>query len=135
MMITIPSEDAIRAMDGATLTELAWALEAHPALRCPLSDEGIARFLPGPWEPYQCLAQAEVVFRDLRAQGWMLSNSWRPMLPPARRGYLEAIQGLAHIGVHYGLSTEAHALLLVSVLAHAHAARRATTQGDARCHV
>lgn len=121
--------DEIRALDGPGLTQLAFTLGLAPcdpvgrpyfsAYTFPHSGKTIYHDAAGEvWEPDRFLAQADAVFRQLRARGWMLCNSWRPARCVGRQGYLEAINGLVHIGEHYtDARDEPLALLRCAVLA------------------
>lgn len=81
--MTIPEEATIRAMDGKTLTGLAWAIGLAPTRVEPLpgQEASFGLFLyDSPrrlnytllelWQPHADLAQADAVFRQLRALGW-----------------------------------------------------------------
>ena len=111
--------------DGATLTRAAWTLGLAPTSVEVIDLWTIDRREDSYWDcqqqcwwtPHLTLAQADAVWRRLRDQGWMLSNSWVPQRPPGRQGYLEAIKGGLHIGIHYTPTEEACALVRCAVLA------------------
>lgn len=65
--------DEIRALDGPALTRLAWELGLAPAGASVAG--GLVWFSSEAWEthtwtPHANLAQADAVFRQLRALGW-----------------------------------------------------------------
>ena len=114
---TLPDLHTLRTCDGATLARRAWYLGLAPPRVEPLDDGLWDHSTDGWWTPHLTLAQADAVWRLLRDQGWMLSDSWVPQRPPGRQGYLEAIKGGRHIGVHYTPTDEACALVRCAVLA------------------
>ena len=113
------TEQEIRAMDGEQLTQAAWALGLAPhgvrrsRVAATFFDEDERA-----WKPHERIAQADAVLRGLRTRGWIYSQSWVPQRPAQRRGYIEAVKGLRHLGEHYTDTTdEPLALLRVSVRA------------------
>ena len=128
---TFSRPEAIRAMDGPALTQLAWTLGLGPQDGKVDSDEDGCPLYRFPvhcpdtqgvdwcrWEPDGTPAQAHAVFAHLRARGWTTSCAWFG----DDRQY-----GEAWIGCHgrraYSVQwprdvpTEALALLLVACLA------------------
>lgn len=80
------TEAELRAIDGPTLTRLAWDLglappyatvdEEDPAMyRVPLFPEAPG-YDWGWWEPHENVAQADAVFRSLRDRGWDTDIQW-----------------------------------------------------------
>jgi hypothetical protein len=110
--MTHPMLDAatIRMLDGPRLAHLACMLGLAPA-GC----------LPGDaWAPHLDVAQAEGVLRTLRAQGWHTTVH----ADPWGTGTVIVSTGLPYVGPWQaqafgrpGEPTEAHALVLVAVLA------------------
>jgi len=72
----MPSPDDIRAMDGTALTRLAFDLGLHGLHGSSFTYEEVAVHTRSPWAPHVNLAQADAVFRQLRARGWMTSILW-----------------------------------------------------------
>ena len=115
----------IRAMDGPTLTQMAFDLGLAPEGStvykhhygtCILLDEDYGQR----WEPHENLQQSEAVFRRLRTKGWHCARSYSP-----HSGAVSCARGPIYdshvtITVHFGLGcadTEAMALLRCAVLA------------------
>lgn len=123
--MTIYTETDIRSMDDATLTQLAYDLGLAPASVSPYgTDLWICEQEAGPWEPSRNLAQAEALFRQLRARGWITRNTFDPsehrgsvtvMRPDTEPGTAD-LQTMCSAG-YATEREEARALVLVSVLA------------------
>lgn len=125
--------DEIRALDGAALTRLAWELHLEPHDLAGRRYFGWETRSWGDaaidacgtiWRPHERVDQADAAFRTLRARGWRrLTQNW-----DRGRGTIQAVKLLStppeparwhEITVEWPrpVETEAHALLLVSVLA------------------
>lgn len=133
MSTTIPTEQAIRVMDGETLTQLAYTLGLSPDDVQYVDDkksgwwrgetyQGV--FIPlQRWHPHDDLAQAREVFLDkLDSYGWTVSY-WR-------HGDVNVLS--AHAEARYdvyqkSVGDEAHGLLLCACLARAAQLRDAMT--------
>lgn len=79
--------DAIVQMDGPMLTRYALGLGLFAAVDDPgqtvavdIVTGDVSYFPPGDgetvWRPHADLAQADAVFRSLRARGWSTSDEW-----------------------------------------------------------
>jgi hypothetical protein len=122
-------ETTIRGLSGEAVTRLAYEYGLSPlgSDGTPLPvDLGASGFwlLPGktPWAPHTTMAQADAVLRRLRAQGW-----WTEVQGGHADGFarvsrdgteIEAVWPMTIKGAACkAAQAEAHALLLVSVLA------------------
>ena len=116
----MPTPDEIRVFDGPALTKLAWRLGLAPPGAWPWPYDVPSMGVDGAcWEPHLALAQADAVFRCLRARGWTTSVAW--FADDRQHGdVFAATQGRA-VGVHWprDVPTEALALLRCAVLARA----------------
>lgn len=124
----MPTPEAIRALDGPALDFLAYTLGLAPA-RLPAGISS-AWFATHAWHPHTILRQADAVFRRLRARGWNTSHEYHQIapcyIPQIKRGGCGCVAAYhpatgAHLFAQYrDEAQEAHALLLVSVLALCH---------------
>jgi hypothetical protein len=129
----MPSPDEIRALDGPALTRLAWEWGMAPSDVVPVDSPVHAPMFavkcqsPGlhtfwlPWAPSTDLAQADAVFRQLRARGWYCGTTWDPTGATTQVNVWHPSVGRqSHIAVRYGWEGENHealALLRCAVLA------------------
>lgn len=113
----------IEALDGPALTRLAWELGLAPQ-GTESKGQRILAYLtaltqpPVIWRPHEDVAQADAVFRGLRAHGW-----WTDVQGDADDGWCRATrEGVEEEQCWPSATapTEAHALVLVSILAVAH---------------
>ena len=119
-------EQAIRALDGAGLTRLAWTLglAPPPPPGLPTAWEGAEQIIfvfrgPQeyiPWEPHIALPQADAVFLSLRGRGWSTSVVW--WADSRQYGEAWASCSMRSHSVRWPLDvpSEEHALLLTAVL-------------------
>ena len=98
-------------LDGPALTLLAWELGLAPQHWTPIDK---------PWRPHEDLAQADAVFRGLRAHGWNTAVEW---YAPGAFGDISASHGSHMIKITWGSgedeTSEPLALLRCAVLARA----------------
>lgn len=140
------SPDAIRALDDADLTELAYTLgltwsSVEPAARVPCmgTDQGWCTWDPASemyhrWDPVTHVAQATALFRTLRTLGWHTHLA----ASPTGSGKVFVWRDLPDRGPRYGQAfglegepAEARALVLCAVLAAAHTAGGQEETGQA----
>jgi hypothetical protein len=137
-MDIIPTDTAIRTMDGPTLTRCAHQLGLAPAgVRLVTNagpipscyDEGRAVV----WEPHVDLTQADAVLRKLREYGWNTTVDWSAHYQFGTvSGYRDTEYVQSSWGEGEEVQTEAHALLLVACLIRAAQVGEAEACGDSR---
>jgi hypothetical protein len=131
----MPTPDVIRVLDGPELTKLAFQLGLGGATRKYVGKAGTRLAAPAAeddlldlWEPHENLAQADAVFRSLRARGWTTSVCW--FADDRQAGEVWAgTQGRRAVSVAWtgdDPAAEARALLLCTCLAVASAQEDAT---------
>ena len=117
------TQDDIRALNGPALTRLAWELGLAPQGSKALTFFGGERshyytHEETLWEPCENLVQADAVFRGLRVQHWHTANAY---YGDDGFGKVSVRREQRSIAVYYNEGqdspTEAHAMLLVSVMA------------------
>lgn len=111
-MIGWMTQSAIRSLDGGTLRGLAYDLGLAPRW-VTLKDGSIKHV----WQPQEDLAQAEEVFRGLRARGFSTSVVW--WADYRQHGEVWASTIMRSVSVQWPIQvvSESHALLLCAVLA------------------
>jgi hypothetical protein len=118
-------------MEGTALDRLAWDLGLAPALYDAYGPGFWHRLTGERWEPHTHLVQADAVFRQLRVLGWDTHVQYFAQTGCGQVGAWKRDEKNVLLGQllqwHGDATQEAHALLLVSVLA----VSREGTQDDA----
>lgn len=120
----------IRTLDAEELCALAWTLDLDP--RDPVGrrlygwkkchwGEAATDACGALWRPHERLAEADAVFRIIRAHGWSTSCAWFADDRQYGEAWAATAGNVAHsVRWPSDVPTEAHALLLVSILCAAH---------------